>query len=151
MEVGLQGLVSKIVTFIQYYLKQRTREGKVGETMRQKTRIWASEECERRVLLGRPSQYLERRAAIPRERKDPASLRVRVEAEHKAWSRTEKCGGRERPPGAPGLRCWTSASSASCSVPVRDPVYLGTWAFCLDLETRQKGRQFHGPHKDAPG
>ena len=136
------------MTFIQYYLKQRMREGKVGETMRQKTRIWANEECERHVLMGRVSQYLERRGAIPRERKDPASLSVRVEAEHKAWHRRGMCGGRGRPPGAPGLRCWTSASSSSCSVPVRDPVYLGTWAFYLDLETREKGRQFHGPHKD---
>ena len=93
------------MTFIQYCLKQRTRDEKVGETMRQKTRIWASEECERRVLLGRVSQYLERRAAIPGERKDPASLRVRVQTEHKAWSRTGMCGGWERSPGAPWLRC----------------------------------------------
>ena len=66
--------------------------------MRQKTRIWANEECERHVLMGRVSQYLERRGAIPRERKDPASLRVRVEAEHKAWHRRGMCGGQERPP-----------------------------------------------------
>ena len=49
--------------------------------MRQKTRIWASEESESRVLMGRVSQYLERRdlqVAIPGEREDPASLSVRV-------------------------------------------------------------------------
>ena len=104
--------------------------------------------------MGKVSQFPERwapQAEFPGEREDPVSLSVRVQVEHKAWSRTGMCGGQERPPGAPGLRCWTSASSSSCSVPVRDPVYLGSWAFCLYLETREKGRQFHGPHKDGPG
>ena len=50
-------------------------------------------------------------------------------------------------PGAAGLRCWPSASSSSCPGPGRDPVYLGTWAFCLYLETREKGRQFHESHE----
>ena len=44
--------MSKIMTFIQYHLKQGTREGKWGETMRQKSRVWASEESESRVLRG---------------------------------------------------------------------------------------------------
>ena len=40
------------------------------------------------------------------------------------------------PEDIPGLcRSWT---------PARDPVYLGTWAFCLYLETREETRQFHG-------
>ena len=122
--------------------------------MRQKTRIWASEESESRVLMGRVSQYLERRdiqVAIPGEREDPASLTVRVPGRAQRLEQDRVVRGWERPPGAPGHRCWTSASSTSCSVPVRDHVYMGTWAFFLYLETRAKRRQCRGPHNDGPG
>ena len=117
-------------------------------------RVWASEESESRILMGRVSQYLERRAlqaAIPGKREEPASLSVWVQGRAQSLEQERDMQGVGEAPGAPGHRSWASASSTSCSVPLRDPVYLGTWAFCLYLETRQKKRQFRGPHNDGPG
>ena len=54
-ESGFISSVSKIVTFIQYHLKQGTREGNGGEVMREKRRKWAREESESYVLRGRVS------------------------------------------------------------------------------------------------
>ena len=74
--------MSKIVTFIQYHLKQGSTERKEGEIVRQKMRIWASEESDSRILMGRVSQHLEKTAlwaAIHRESEDPASLSVKVQ------------------------------------------------------------------------
>ena len=78
--------------------------------------------------MGRVSQYLERRAlqaAIPREREDPASLRVRVQGRAQSLEQERNVRGVREAPGAPGHRSWASASSTSCSVPVRDPGHMG--------------------------
>ena len=93
--------------------------------------------------MGRLSQCLERRAlqtAIPGEREAPSLPKGQGSGQSTKPGAGEGRvgGGWERPPGAPEHRCWTSASLTSCSVPVRDPVCLGTWAFCLYLETREK-------------
>ena len=103
--------------------------------------------------MGRLSQCLERRAlqtAIPGEREAPSLPKGQGSGQStKPGAGEGRVGGWERPPRAPEHRCWTSASLTSCSVPVRDPVCLGTWAFCLYLETREKEKTFVQFSSDA--
>lgn len=85
--------------------------------------------------------------AVPEKGRHPASLSVWVQGRstnlEQEW---DMQGVGEAPPRSPGHRCWTSASSSSCQVSVRDCVYLGTAGFCLYLETREKRSYYQWPH-----
>ena len=89
----------------------------------------------------------------PEKGRHPASLSVRVQGRVQSLEQEQDMqgAGEASPLQVSRHRCWASASSSSCQVPVMGPVYLGAAGFCLYLETREKRSYNQWPHKDGPG
>lgn len=99
--------------------------------------------------MGRVSQDLERRApqaAIPGEREDPASLRVRVQGGAQSLEQERDAGGRRGPLGLQGTDAGLRLPRHPAQY-LRDTVYLGHGHSARIWRPERKGENFMDPIK----